>query len=149
MTPGCRLGAAAVLGLALAVTAGCEDPTGPRGERVLGTLVYEDGEPLVSIPETVDAGAPFTVSATTFWIDTCVALDETEVRATSTRVDIFPWDRVTEDGACGDAPTRVEHAVRLSRASPATLTVVVHGRRLVDGEREAVTVARQLVVRAP
>lgn len=135
--------------LAVLALGGCDSLTGPDSRRVLGTVVHVDGEPLISVPDTVEAGEPFTVSVTTTWPDTCGSLDETEVRASGTEVHVIPWDRVDEADDCAQVIEEYDHSVTLSRATPAVLDLTVHGRRMVDGSRSPIEIVYEVVVREP
>lgn len=128
---------------------GCESVTGPSTTRVLGTIVYDEGAPEIVVPDTVEAGEPFDVSVVTTWPDDCAALDETEVRASGTEVHVIPWDVVTDRDDCVGIPGRFEHTVRLSRATPAELTLTVHGRRMQGSGRVDVQIVYDVVVREP
>lgn len=133
----------------LLVLAGCESLTGPSAMRVLGTLAYVEDEPEVVVPDSVEAGQPFTVTVITTWPDGCASHDDTEVRATGTEVHVIPWDLLSEGDDCPAEPQRFEHTVQLSRATPATLALTVHGRRLVGESRTEVAITYEVVVHEP
>lgn len=148
--PGEGLPAAGSVLLAfLLLLAGCESLTGPSTTRVLGTLAYVGDQPEVVVPDSVEAGEPFTVSVVTTWPDGCASLDETEVRATGAEVHVFPWDLLSEGDECIAEPQRFEHTVRLSRATPAVLALTVHGRRRVGDTRTQVAITYEVVVHEP
>lgn len=159
---------------ALALVA-CDLATGPGGRRA-GVLEWDRSSarrslaastggpaaaawvpalPAVSVPDTVEAGRPFTVGVRTWGPDYCWQAAGTEVTLGASLAVVTPYDRDTRsaDTGCADANVEINHSFELAFPHPGEAVVRVRGRKIVgrefEQEGEPVEVERRVHVRQP
>ena len=121
--------------------------TGPDlGERVevLGTVQFYEEPVLVQAPDTVDAGASFTVSVRT-WGGGCVSEGPTRVSRDGSTVRVEPIDIEVLAEVCTSELASFMHTGEVTLESPGEATLQIVGRRLPADE--ITTLERTVVVR--
>ena len=131
----------------LVLLAACSSPTdeSPREEIMLGALSIAGAAPVITFPDTVQAGVPFEVAVRTYGIS-CFAKNRTELSVVGLRATVLPYDVARGSSTCNDTFAGHDHVatVRFGRAGIATLNVI--GQRTLR-DRELLLVVRQVVVR--
>lgn len=121
----------AAIGLAVcaALVAGCQDATGPQEILEVGVVgFFNEGDPYMEVPDTVDAGVPFTLVARTYG-NSCVRLGPTDVVQGPSAAVVVPYDyTVLSGGPCQDELNSFDHEVVLVFSSEGSATVTVQGR---------------------
>lgn len=154
-----------VLGAAL-LCAACSNPIAPdAGERVVGIIEWNttaaapgamaEPETVVSAPDTVDAGMPFTVTITTIGASGCWREDGALESVSGLTATLTPHDRVIEeiDGmpvSCTGALVSLPRDMSLTFRQTGSATLRVIGRRVTNGDIPAAqtkTIEQQIVVR--
>lgn len=143
------------LGLALAVLASstfsCSSGTAPEEEQRVGLIAgFNQDDPRIQVPDTVDAGDSFLVEVSTYG-NGCYRQGETEVEANGSSAVVTPWDYVDVSGrACPDILLEFLHQATIRFDLPGTRTVTVVGRERTSQAPiagEPLIVHREVVVR--
>lgn len=135
-----NLGALAVLLLA---ASGCELVTGLEGGSRLAYIAgFDDDDPHVTVPATVQAGAPFTVRVRTYG-GGCVSKGATHVLLEGATATVVPYDRHSGAQVCTHELLMFEHAVEITFDAPGLAEVVVRGR---DSSDDTVTFTYEIEV---
>lgn len=141
-----------LLGL-VAFALGCNLPTWVEEVRVVGVVVgFQDDDPHIVVPDTVQAGADFTVSVRTYG-GGCERQGSTELEVDGLGATVTPYD-ITLRGvnvACTAVLKSFTHKATLRFVESGTARVTVRGR---EGGRAGhgdglVTFERTVVVRQP
>jgi hypothetical protein len=95
--------------------------------------------PGVSAPDTVHAGAPFTVVVTTVGPTVCWTASGAQVEMQPGVATITPYDYTPEDDwtACGDSLLELSRSVTVTFAQAGAAVLRVQGRRVVGGNFQA------------
>lgn len=121
----------------LLLLAACSGVTGPEpgSRRVVGVIDIGSRVPgSLAVPDTVAAGAQFTVTVTTFGSSSCTRADGAEVEVRGLVAEIVPYDReATGARVCTDDLRPFPRKVTVSFAGPGQATVRVRGRALGGG----------------
>jgi len=128
----------------LGAVSSCEDPGGPKEERRVGVVAYYGDPVVVTAPDTVLAGEPFSVSVRTYG-DGCVSKDGTEVQSADLTVDITPYDVHSGARFCTDILNMFDHALTLNVAQSGTALLRFHGKQLPGDV--SVTEPREVIVK--
>ncbi len=113
-------------------------------ETVLGAVFFHSNPPSVIIPDTVQAGTPFTVTVRTFG-DGCYSFARTEIEMDGMAAEIRPYDSRKTDVACPEILLTIEHTATLRFDTPGLATVRVVGRRTPSEAEDRLE--KQVVVR--
>jgi hypothetical protein len=146
----------------------CDTTTEPAdGGRLIGILEWRLGDPTASaaqtapdeeaallVPDTVQAGVPFTATVTTLGANGCWRQDGAAASVSGAIATIVPYDRIRSelDGqpiACIDMIVRLARDVELVFAEPGESIVRVDGRMIVGGDftrSEPVTLVQKVIV---
>ncbi|MEW5931336.1 MAG: hypothetical protein AB1941_28045 [Gemmatimonadota bacterium] len=123
-----RLAVPALLALA-ACGGGLSDPGSRRVPGVIDT--GGGGDRALAVPDTVAAGAPFTVAVTTFGSSSCTRPDGAELEVRGLVAEVVPYDREAAGArVCTDDLAPFPRDVTVRFASPGRATVRVRGRDL-------------------
>jgi hypothetical protein len=154
----------AAVALALTLIA-CSSILGSSGRVEVGVIAWESGaesaldglsvappHPGVQAPDTVAAGAPFTVVLTTIAPDGCWREAGVRIDRTAAVVELTPYDRwVGGPGkVCPDVVVHLSREVVLRFDTPGTGTLRIFGRRVRGGgfeDPEPIVIERSIVVR--
>jgi hypothetical protein len=95
--------------------------------------------PGVSAPDTVRAGAPFSVVVTTVGPTVCWVASGAQVEMQPGVATITPFDYTPEDDwtSCGDALLELSRSVTVTFPQPGDAVLRVQGRRVVGGNFQA------------
>ena len=95
--------------------------------------------PGVSAPDTVRAGAPFSVVVTTVGPTVCWTASGAQLEMQPGVALITPYDYTPEDDwtACGDSLLELSRSVTVTFAQAGEAVLRVHGRRVVGGNFQA------------
>ena len=109
----------------------CDDPTGPKEERKIGVIAFYSDPVVITVPDTVLLGDPFSVSVRTYG-DGCVSEDGTEVESTSLSFQITPYDVLTlgRGVICPAIVRHFDHTATLTATQSGTAQITFHGRQL-------------------
>lgn len=142
-----------VIGTLAIVGTACSSTTEPGGEeRRLGVIVgFNDDDPQIAVPDTIEAGVEFVVEVTTYG-NACFRKGETEVASSGNSVTITPYDYIDMGaGACADVLLSFIHQATVEVSDAGFASVVIVGRaggsmeeEVVEGIREVVVLARQV-----
>lgn len=132
--------------LLAALASACTSITEPEETRVVGSVWFYQQPVVVVVPDTVDAGVPFTVRVHTYG-GGCERKGETEAYVRGDSAIVFPFDYTYqgEEYGCEDILKVFEHATTLTFADRGTARVEVHGRAFPENEPR--TDVRDVVVR--
>lgn len=137
--------------LALVVTA-CDSTTEPAGEgRQLGVIVgFNNDDPRIVVPDTVQAGVEFVVEVTTYGNFFCDRKDETAVASSGNRVVITPYNYVETLFECPSLGALFVHQATVEFSEPGLASVVIQGRvaHHLDLDEDVVEFTREVVVLA-
>lgn len=146
----------------------CEITTAPQTNRAVGIVEWQpassgawtgasaDGvhpeHAVITAPDTVEAGVPFTATITTLGLDSCWKPAGAEVELSASLATVTPYDSppAGEGLVCAQAITELPRSVelRFTRSGDATIRVV--GRRVVGSDLQhasKVTVEKSVHVR--
>ncbi|HEX6307147.1 MAG TPA: hypothetical protein VFZ69_03100 [Longimicrobiales bacterium] len=84
----------------------------------------------IEVPDTVRVGAPFTVTVHTFGLDACWEADGQDETVGSHVIEITPYDRHPDEGACGEMVRLLAHESAITVHEAGTWTVRARGRRV-------------------
>jgi hypothetical protein len=130
----------------LLLLAACGGATGPDPgtRRVVGVVDVGGGSPRSRVaPDTVAAGAPFTVTVATFGSSSCTRADGAELQVRGLVAEIVPYDREAAGPvACTDDLRPFPRDVAVRFAGPGQGTVRVLGRGSVLTRAAEVDVRR-------
>jgi hypothetical protein len=114
----------------LALAAACSGLADPGSRRVPGLIDTGGGDDrALAVPDTVAAGAPFTV--TTFGSSSCTRPDGAELEVRGLVAEVVPYDRdATGAQVCTDDLRAYPRAVTVRFAGPGQAVVRVRGRDL-------------------
>lgn len=125
----------ALYAIAIAVASGCYSgplDLDPASDLQLGVIgLYLQEHPNIEVPESVEAGAPFTVRVTT-WGYPCNRLGPTDVATHAEGILITPFD-YGFTGPCFDIYATFEHEVEVTFARRGRNRIVVRGREPSKG----------------
>lgn len=95
--------------------------------------------PGVSAPDTVRAGAPFSVVVTTVGPTVCWMASGAQLEIQPGLAVITPYDYTPEDDwtSCGDSLLELSRSVTVTFAQAGDAVLRVHGRRVVGGNFQA------------
>ncbi|HEU0076169.1 MAG TPA: hypothetical protein VFQ76_00890 [Longimicrobiaceae bacterium] len=127
-----------VLPALLLLAAACSGASDPDSRRVVGVIALDAGAPdppgALAAPDTVAAGAPFTVTVTTRGSSSCTRADGAELELRGLLAEIVPYDRDgTRLRACTDDLHAFPRDVTVRFAAPGRAVVRVRGRDLRGG----------------
>lgn len=122
-----------ILPASLLVALGGCDIVDPEFETELGAVFFFSNPPQITIPDTVAAGQPFTVTVHTFG-NGCVEFARTEVEEDENTVEIRPYDRIETDRACEEILKTIDHSVTLRFGVSGPMTVRVVGKRMPNDD---------------
>lgn len=113
------------------------------------------GDPVLEVPDTVDAGVPFDVVVRTYGPTTCWKAAGGDVARTDSTLRLVPYDideEATRDRLCGNAVIRLPRTFSASFPRAGTATVRVTGRKVIGSagssmDNYAVTLEATVVVR--
>lgn len=130
----------------LVLVSGCGSLLGPSTERSVGVLGrFETEGPSVVVPAEVRAGETFAVTIYTAWPNGCAHKDGTRVDAGRSTATLTPYDIVTRNATCTDAPRQFVHTAELRFTEPGPARVLVRARTSRDGAVQ--TIAHDVTVR--
>ena len=126
----------------------CGQPAEPAGEAwstAVGFIEAGGVEPgPLVVPDTVQAGAPFEITISTFGSSGCIRPDDSEVRQSGALVDVTPYDSVWAGSVpCLPDWRRYPRGIELRFDAPGSGLIRLHGR----GFDRDITVQRTVVVR--
>lgn len=145
----------------------CDTTTEPDGSgRLIGILEWRltdqtasaaqttSDEAALLVPDTVQAGVPFTATVTTLGANGCWREDGAAASVSAAIATIVPYDRILSqlEGqaiACIDMIVRLPRDIELVFAGPGESLVRVDGRMIVDGDftrTEPVTLVKKVIV---
>lgn len=126
----------ALMGATLALAA-CDDDdvTGPGDGPRLGILEWEGlepVEPMLEVPDTVQAATAFEVVVRTWAPDGCWAPADPVITYGNVGLVVLiqPYDQPIEGDACGDEPIRVSRTVLLAFPESGHARIKLSGRRV-------------------
>lgn len=124
----------------------CGDSTGPEEVLEVGVVgFFNESDPFIAAPDTVDAGVPFALVARTYG-NGCVRLGPTEVVQGASAAVVVPYDhRRISGGPCQDSLNSFDHETVLVFSVHGPATVTVEGR--VSPGDTAQAFSRQIWVR--
>lgn len=137
-----------VVGILAVVGTACSSTTDPAGEeRRLGLILgFNNDDPRIAIPDTVQAGIEFVVEVTTYG-NACFRKGETEVASSGNGVTITPYDYIDMGaGVCADILLSFVHQATVEFSEAGFASVVILGGAGGSMEEEAVEVIREVVV---
>jgi hypothetical protein len=130
--------------LAVVASAACDALSIGGEQRQVGTISFYHDPIVIDVPDTVSAGASFTVSVRTYG-GGCVRQGETELVIRELSAEIRPYDIHTGANVCTDILKFLNHqtAVQFNRTGRAEVRII--GRR--EPEDTAVVITRTVEVR--
>lgn len=149
-----------LVGLISILSVSCGSVFGPEGTDIIGVILYEENGPPadIQVPDTVDAGEPFTMTVTTYdhaLPDACIVEgDRTDVTSEGMQAVVTPYDRSVPVGdGCPLELWHNAHTTELRFDSPGRATVLIRGKFVPrrDGPSYPAdtirTVEREIVIR--
>jgi hypothetical protein len=135
--------------IAFAVVVGsCSSPIDPIAEerRVGMILGFNNDDPRIVVPDTVEAGADFVVEVTTYG-DSCFRKGEIEMASMGDRVTITPYDYIDLGAAgCQRILLSFIHEIEIQFSDVGTASVVIIGQAGGAMEEELIEVTHEVVV---
>lgn len=152
---------------AAAVLGACSSSTAPGDSRVMGILEVQFGaegslapsaasdassRTVISAPDSVEAGVPFTATITTIGLSGCweAAGEDIELDRNLAVVVPYDLDGMREGVACTGSLIELPHPVEIRFAEPGEATLRVRGRKVFKENiqrADTVVVEKRIVVR--
>jgi len=130
--------------MVLTSVSGCDDFLSSDNDRRLGVIVFYDDPVVITVPDTVFVGQPFSVSVRTYG-NGCLSQGNTKVRTEGLSVDVTPYDIHNGTELCIDILNKFDHTASVTLTEPGTAEIRFHGKQLPENTR--ITEVREVVLR--
>jgi hypothetical protein len=138
--PLCRL---VVLVASFATILSCGDTVGSAGDARIGVIAFYGDPVVITVPDTVLVGQPFSASVRTYG-NGCVSKGGTTVKLGSLTAEITPYD-IHKGRICPAILNLFEHTAAMTLGQRGTAEITFHGWLLPEDVRISET--RSLVVK--